>query len=44
MYDLIGAQDRPPQNIPQRHIDYCDLKLLDKQPVPEGHIDLSLSP
>lgn len=35
----VRAQDRPLQNnIPQWHIDYFELKLLDKQPVPEGHL------
>ena len=25
---IVGAQSRPPQNMPQRHIDYFELKLF----------------
>ena len=32
---------KPPQNIPLLHIDYFELKLLEKQPVQEGHSDSS---
>ena len=36
----VGAQGRPPQNVPQRHMDYFELKLLNKQPMQERHSDL----
>ena len=31
---VVGAQGRPPPNIPQWHIDYFELKLLEKH---KGH-------
>lgn len=34
---------KPPQNMPLLYIDYFELKLLEKQPVQEGHSDSSLS-
>lgn len=38
-----GTQERPPQNIPQLHVNYFKLKLLDKQTVPEGYLGPPLS-
>ena len=32
-----------PQNMPQWHIDYFELKLLQKQPGQEGHFDPPVS-
>ena len=37
-----GVQDRPCQNMPFGHIDYFELKLLEKELVQEGHFDLPL--
>ena len=34
--ETIGALGRPPQNVPQWHIDYFELKLLKKQPMQGG--------
>lgn len=39
-----GAQDNSPQNTPSWHIDYFELKLLDKQRVQEGHFEPLLCP
>ena len=33
----VGAQGRPPQNVPQRHMAYFELKLLKKCSVLEEH-------
>lgn len=41
---IVRAQSRLPQNTPHWHIDSFDLKLLDNQPVQEGHTDTPLSP
>lgn len=41
---LVETQGKPPLNVPQWHIDYSDLNLLDKQLVPDGHHDPPLSP
>ena len=38
-YEPVGAQGRPPQSTPQRHIDDFELKLLKKQPMQEGYSD-----
>ena len=38
--DYGGAQGRPPQYIPQWHIGYFELKLLEKQ---KGHCDPPVS-
>ena len=37
--NIAGAQGRPPQNMPQWHIDYFELKLLKKRSMQEGHSD-----
>lgn len=37
----VGAQDRPPQDVPQRHV-YFELKLLGKRI--QGHSDRPLPP
>ena len=42
-YEFVRAQDRLPGNISQWHIDYSELKVLDKQLLPEGHLDPPLS-
>lgn len=44
MLHIVAAHDRPPQNIPQWHIDYIEFKLLNQQPVPQGHLDPPLAP
>ena len=38
-HEPVGAQDRPHQNMPNRYIDYFELKLLKKWPVQKGHAD-----
>lgn len=38
--DSVGAPGRPPRRISLWHIDYFELKLLERQPVQEGHPDL----
>ena len=35
----VGVQGRPPQNMLQWHIDYLELKLLEKQPVKRNDIN-----
>ena len=40
----FGAQGRPPQSVPQCHIDYFELKLLRKKPMQEGHIFFFIVP
>ena len=35
----VEAQGRPPQNVPQRHMDYFELKLLKKQSMLEEQAD-----
>ena len=39
VHDYVGAQGRLPQNGPQWHIDYFELKLLKKWLMQEGHSD-----
>ena len=37
-YGCVGAQGGPTQNMPQRHIDYLEMKSLEKQPMQEGKL------
>ena len=37
-----GAKGKPPQDIPQWHTDYFELKLLKELPRQEGNPDLSV--
>lgn len=39
-----GEQNMSPQNMPLCHIDYFELKGLEKQLVQAGHSDPTLSP
>lgn len=43
-YDIIAAQGRPPQMVPQWHINHFEFKLLKKWPVHEGQLDPPLCP
>ena len=38
-HESVGAQDRPQQNMPNRYIDYFELKLLKEWTVQKGHAD-----
>ena len=35
----VEAQGKPPQNMPQCHINYFELNLLKKEPMQELHFD-----
>lgn len=41
---MVRAWGRLPPKIPQWRNDYFELKLLDQQPVQEGHVDPPWSP
>lgn len=44
LYDSEGVEDVLPPNMVLWHIDYFDLKALEKQQVPEGHSELPFFP
>ena len=39
-FGSVGAQGRPPPNVPEWHVEYFELKLLKKWAMREGHSDL----
>ena len=41
---VVGPQNRPPQEMPQWHIDCFELKLLEKQLVGKNDIKNTLTP